>query len=199
MRLLVGLGNPGREYENNRHNVGFMAIDEIAAHYRLSAWRSRFESATADGTVGDRRVLAMKPMTYMNRSGRAVGAAVRFFKLDPAAVFVFQDEMDLAPGKVRVKKGGGAGGHNGIRDIASHIGQDFWRIRIGVGHPGSKERVIGHVLKDFAKADQGWRDQVLDSMAGALDLLLDGDEGRFMNKVSVAVQALDPKADKKSS
>ena len=160
MLLLVGLGNPGPKYADNRHNIGFMAVDEIVRRHGFGAWRARFHGLAADGVLDGQKVLALKPTTFMNHSGRAVGEAMRFFKLEPAAVTVIHDEIDLAFGKVRVKRGGGHAGHNGLRDIDAHIGADFWRVRVGIGHPGDKELVHGHVLSDFAKADSrrsnGW-------------------------------------------
>ncbi len=187
MHLLVGLGNPGAKYAQNRHNVGFMALDVIARRWSFGPWRQRFQGLTAEGRVGDARVLALKPSTFMNLSGQSVGAAVRFLKLDPAAVTVVHDEIDLAFCKLRVKTGGGHGGHNGIRDIASHIGADFRRVRLGVGHPGDKEKVHGHVLHDFAKAEMPDIETMLDAVADNLPLLLGGDEGAFMSKVALAV------------
>lgn len=197
MHLLVGLGNPGAKYAQNRHNVGFMALDVIARRWNFGPWRQRFQGVTAEGRVGDARVLALKPSTFMNLSGQSVGAAVRFLKLDPAAVTVLQDEIDLAFCKLRVKTGGGHGGHNGIRDIASHIGADFRRIRLGVGHPGDREKVHGHVLHDFAKAEMPGIETMLDAVADNLPLLLVGDEGAFMSKVALAVNPPPPKPPRK--
>ncbi|MEZ5667544.1 MAG: aminoacyl-tRNA hydrolase [Alphaproteobacteria bacterium] len=188
MLLFVGLGNPGADYARNRHNIGFMAVDAIAQRHGFGPWRRRFQSEVAEGALDGEKVIAVKPQTYMNHSGRAVGEALRFFKLAPNAAFVFYDELDLAPGKIRVKLGGGRGSHNGIRDITDHIGADFWRVRIGIGHPGHKDAVIGHVLKDFAKSDRGWLETLLDSVAAAAPLLVTGDPNGFMNKVAVALQ-----------
>lgn len=192
MLLFVGLGNPGADYARNRHNVGFMVVDAIAERHGFAPWRRRFQALAAEGMLGAEKVLALKPQTYMNNSGRAVGEAVRFFKLSPDQVYVLYDEIDLAPGKLRIKRGGGRGSHNGIRDIFDHIGADFWRVRIGVGHPGHKDAVIGHVLKDFAKADRDWLETMLDAMAGAAPLLAGGDGNGFMNKVTVALQPAKP-------
>lgn len=184
MILLVGLGNPGPRYASNRHNIGFMALDEIAHRYRLAPWKSRFHGLFTDGRIGAHRLLALKPQTYMNESGRAVGEALRFYKLDPADVLVLYDEIDLRPGKVKVKTGGGAGGHNGIRSIDAHIGREYRRVRLGVGHPGHKDLVHGYVLNDFAKSDAEWLEKLLDAVAGELPLLLEGDDGGFMSRVA---------------
>ena len=188
MRLVVGLGNPGPKYEGNRHNVGFMAVDEIVRRHSFSAWRSRFQGLTADGEIGGEKLLILKPATYMNESGRAVGEALRFFKLDPKDVIVLYDELDLPPTKVRVKKGGGNGGHNGLRSIDAHIGTDYWRVRIGIGHPGDKSKVTGHVLGDFAK--QEWPDfeRLIEDISDRVDLLIAGRESDFMSKLSSGKQ-----------
>ena len=153
MKLFVGLGNPGAEHALNRHNVGFMAVDAIAAAHGFPAWRKRFQGAASEAKLGGEQVLLFKPGTFMNASGRAVGEALRFYKLELADVVVFHDELDLAPGKVRVKTGGGVSGHNGLRSLSAHIGNDYVRVRIGVGHPGQRDLVVGHVLHDFAKSD----------------------------------------------
>lgn len=182
--LLVGLGNPGPRYAHNRHNIGFMALDEIARRHRFGPWRARFQGRLAEGRIGAHRVLAFKPMTYMNESGGAVGAAMRFYKLDPSQVVVLHDEIDLRPGKVKVKTGGGPGGHNGLRSLDAHIGRDYRRVRLGVGHPGHKDLVHGYVLQDFAKAEAAWRDKLLDAVAEEFPRLLEGDEGAFMSRVA---------------
>jgi PTH1 family peptidyl-tRNA hydrolase len=192
MLLFVGLGNPGPRYAGNRHNIGFRAIDEIARRYRFSAWRGKFSGEIADGQIGGERVLALKPMTYMNASGRSVGEAVRFHKIDPGAVTVFYDELDLAPAKLRVKTGGGHGGHNGVRDLIAHLGPDFRRVRLGIGHPGAKELVHGYVLQDFAKAELPSVDKFVDAIAAHVPLLVAGDEGAFMSKVSLDLQPPKP-------
>ena len=184
MQLLVGLGNPGPRHAKDRHNIGFMAVDEIVRRYGFAPWRVRFRARLAEGRVGAHRVLAMKPETYMNDSGRAVGEALRFFKLPPGQVTVIYDEIDLKPGKIKVKTGGGAGGHNGIRSIDAHIGRDYRRVRLGIGHPGDKDLVHGYVLRDFAKAELPWVEKLTDAVASELPLLLDGDEGAFMSRVA---------------
>jgi PTH1 family peptidyl-tRNA hydrolase len=197
MKVFVGLGNPGSQYERNRHNVGFMVLDRIAEMHRFSGWKKRFQALTADGTIGESRVLLIKPQTYMNESGQAVGEALRFLKIAPADTFVFHDELDLAPGKLKVKVGGGNAGHNGLRSISAHIGNDYPRIRIGIGHPGSKDLVSGYVLHDFAKADAVWLDPMLDAMAKAAGRLADGDAERFQTDVARALQPPKETKDKK--
>lgn len=192
MLVIVGLGNPGAKYERNRHNIGFMAVDAI--HRRnpsFSPWRKRFQAETAEGTLAGEKVMLVKPMTYMNESGQAVGAAARFFKLSPEDITVLYDELDLVPGKVKIKVGGGSGGHNGIKSIDAHIGKDYRRVRLGIGHPGSKERVTGYVLGDFAKADQDWLDPLLETVGDNADLLVKGNDGEFMNRAHAAVSAPD--------
>ncbi len=193
MLLLVGLGNPGPKYENNRHNVGFMAVDEIVRRHGFQPGRARFQSIVSDGTLGDRKVLAMKPTTFMNESGRAVGEAVRFFKIPLEQVVVIHDELDLAFGKIRAKCGGGHAGNNGIRNISQHIGPDYWRIRIGIGHPGEKSRVHGHVLSDFAKADQPMVDKVIDAVADAAPMIGAEDFNGFMSRVALLINPPRPK------
>ena len=184
MLLFVGLGNPGQKYENNRHNIGFMAVDEIVHRHSFSPWRSRFKGKTSEGRLGSEKILVLKPETYMNESGRAVGEAVRFFKIPTENIFVFYDELDLVPGKLRIKKAGGAGGHNGIKSIDAHIGKDYCRLRLGIGHPGHKERVTGHVLGDFSKADQDWLAKEIDAISRYIPLLVEGDSSSFMSKVA---------------
>ena len=193
MLLVVGLGNPGPEYAGNRHNIGFMAVDEIVRRHGFGSPRARFHGVTAEGTLGGEKVVALKPQTYMNDSGRSVAAAVRFYKLKPEQVIVIYDEIDLPLGKVRVKRGGGTGGHNGIRSIEAHVGPDFWRVRIGVGHPGHKDLVHRHVLNDFAKAEREEVAKVIDAVAEALPILAGGDENGFMNRVSVILNPPRPK------
>ena len=165
MKLFVGLGNPGDKYARNRHNVGFMAVERIAAAHGFSPWRRKFQGEVAEGTIAGERVLLLKPMTYMNESGRSVGEAARFLKIDLADIVVFHDELDLQPGKVRVKTGGGNAGHNGLKSITAHVGNDYVRVRIGIGHPGSKDAVVPYVLNDFAKADRAWLNPLLAAIA----------------------------------
>lgn len=188
MRLLVGLGNPGPRYERNRHNVGYMVIAAIRRRYDFGAERSRFQSAVSEGEMSGRKVLALRPLTYMNESGRAVREAMGFYKIDPSEILVIHDELDLAPGKVRVKRGGSAGGHNGLRSLDAHCGADYWRLRIGIGHPGVKEAVNVHVLSDFSKIDSEWLPQVLAAVTDALPLMLEGDANRFMTRVAFLTQ-----------
>ena len=188
MKLFVGLGNPGDKYARNRHNVGFMAVERIAAAHGFSPWRRKFQGEVAEGTIAGERVLLLKPMTYMNESGRSVGEAARFLKIDLADIVVFHDELDLQPGKVRVKTGGGNAGHNGLKSITAHVGNDYVRVRIGIGHPGSKDAVVPYVLNDFAKADYEWLDPLLDAIASAAAHLASGDLDRFQNDVARAQQ-----------
>ncbi len=184
MRLLVGLGNPGSGYINNRHNLGFMTADSIVARHNLGAWRTKFQGQFAQGQLGSDKVVVLKPATFMNESGRSVSEAMSFYKLELEDVIVFYDEIELAPGKIRVKKGGGHAGHNGIRSLVAHIGEAFWRVRMGVGHPGQKDRVSGYVLQDFAKADEAWVTALVDASADATPLLVDGEDNRFMTDVA---------------
>lgn len=194
MRLLVGLGNPGAKYARTRHNIGFMAVDEIVRRHGFGPWRSRFSGQCAEGVVEGEKVLALKPETFMNNSGRAVGEAVRFFKLDPSDVTVIHDEIDLAAGKLRFKVGGGHAGHNGLRDIDAHIGKDYARVRIGVGHPGEPERVTNHVLDEFSKADMTWVTPLLDAVADAFPHLAKGDGARFLTQVALILNPPPPKS-----
>ncbi|RYH09773.1 aminoacyl-tRNA hydrolase [Tropicimonas sp. IMCC6043] len=187
MQLFVGLGNPGPKYARNRHNIGFMAVERIAEDHGFGPWRGKFQGSLAEGRLGSERVMLLKPETFMNRSGQSVGEAMRFFKLEPGDVTVFHDELDLAPGKVRVKEGGGHAGHNGLRSIHAAIGPDYARVRLGIGHPGHKDAVSGYVLHDFPKADADWLDDVLRGLSdGAADLAA-GDAGKFMNAVALRV------------
>ena len=187
MQLIVGLGNPGSKYAGNRHNIGFMALDRIAEEHGFSPWKGKFQGAIAEGRLGSQKVMLLKPETFMNNSGQSVGEAMRFFKLAPEDVTVFHDEIDLAPGKVKVKSGGGHAGHNGLRSMHAHIGDSYARVRLGVGHPGRKEAVPGYVLNDFAKAEQDWLDDVLRGIADGAPHLAEGDAGRFMNAVALRV------------
>jgi PTH1 family peptidyl-tRNA hydrolase len=185
MKLFVGLGNPGGKYARNRHNIGFMAVDAIGDAHGFGPWRSRFKGVVAEGRLGSEKVLLLKPETYMNLSGEAVQAALAFYKLSPGDLVVFHDELDLAPGKVRVKTGGGTAGHNGLRSIGGQLGPDFMRVRLGIGHPGNKARVTGHVLGDFAKDDQDWLDDLLRGIAEGAPALAEGDAPRFLNAVAL--------------
>ncbi len=197
MLLLVGLGNPGPRYAGNRHNIGFMAVDEIVHRHGFGSWRTRFSGRVAEGRIEGGKVLALEPETYMNESGRAVGAAVRFYKLEPdTQVIVIYDEIDLKPGKVKVKLGGGAGGHNGIRSIDNHIGRDYRRVRLGVGHPGDKDLVHGYVLQDFAKVEVAGRDKLIDTVASELPRLIAGDDGGFMSRLALIMNPPKPKPPK---
>jgi PTH1 family peptidyl-tRNA hydrolase len=188
VRLWVGLGNPGPEHARQRHNIGFMALDAIARRHGFAPWRSRFKGEVSDGVLGGQRVLLLKPMTYMNASGESVQAAAAFHKIPPAEICAWHDELDLAPGKVRVKQGGGTAGHNGLRDMQRALGTaDFARVRLGIGHPGHKDRVTGHVLGNFAKADT-WVEPLLDALADAAPLLAEGRASEFMTRVAHLTQ-----------
>ena len=184
--LVVGLGNPGEKYAGNRHNIGFMAMDAIAGEYGYPAWRSKFHGDLAEGNIGGQKVVLLKPTTYMNNSGQAVKAAAKFYKIDPSRIVIFHDELDLEPGKVRIKQGGGNAGHNGLKSIQAHLGTpDFWRVRLGIGHPGDKNRVHGYVLKDFAKAEKDWVESLMVALARHADLLVQGDMPAYMSKVAM--------------
>jgi PTH1 family peptidyl-tRNA hydrolase len=185
MLLLAGLGNPGPKHAGNRHNIGFMAADAIARRHSFSPWSKKFQGLLAEGQLAGEKTLIVKPQTFMNLSGQAVGEAMRFYKLGPADLIVFYDELDLAPGKVRVKTGGGSGGHNGIRSIDQHVGTEYRRVRIGIGHPGAKPMVHGHVLGDFAKGDGEWLEPLLASIADNAPLLVKDDGSSFMNRVTL--------------
>lgn len=187
MKLIAGLGNPGAKYAGHRHNIGFMALDHIAGDHGFPPWRARFQGQVSEGRLGGEKVILIKPETFMNLSGQSVGEAMRFYKLTPADVIVFHDEIDLAPGKCRVKWGGGHAGHNGLRSIHQHIGADYGRVRLGVGHPGDKARVPGYVLHDFAKADRDWLDPLLDGIADGAPMLADGQDAKFLNAVALRV------------
>ncbi len=184
MKLFVGLGNPGSEYARNRHNIGFMAVDAIAAEHGFSPWRAKFNGQIAEGRLGSEKVLLLKPGTYMNLSGDAVQAALGFYKLVPDDVVVLHDELDLAAGKARLKTGGGSAGHNGIRSIDAHIGPEFTRVRLGIGHPGDKRLVSNYVLGDFAKSDADWLDDLMRGIAEGAPDLANGDGARFLNSVA---------------
>ncbi len=197
MKLFVGLGNPGSEYARNRHNVGFMAVEGVARTHGFGPWKRKFQGVAADGEIAGEKVLLLKPDTYMNESGRSVGEAARFLKIPLEDIVVFYDEIDLAPGKLKVKTGGGNAGHNGLRSISAHLGNDYVRVRIGVGHPGVKELVARWVLSDFAKADQEWLEPLLDAVAKAAPRLARNDQSRFLTDVAKELgEAPDPRREK---
>ena len=199
MHIIAGLGNPGSQYAGHRHNIGFMAVDEIVRrHSSFSSWQNKFSAEISEGRIGSQKILLIKPQTFMNKSGQAIGEAMRFYKLGPEDVTVFYDELDLAPGKVRIKRGGGAGGHNGIRSMDQHCGKDYRRVRLGIGHPGHKDRVTGHVLGNFSKEDQIWLEPSLTSLADNIDMLVSNDEAGYMNKVALAVGGNAPDQPKKT-
>ncbi len=187
MKLLVGLGNPGGKYAQNRHNIGFMAVDRIADDHGFGGWKSKFQGQINEGRLGGDKIILLKPETFMNRSGQSVGEAMRFYKLDPEDVIVLHDEIDLAPAKVKCKTGGGHAGHNGLRSVHGHIGEAYGRVRLGVGHPGHKDAVPGYVLRDFPKADQDWLDDVLRGVSDGAPHLAAWDTGKFLNAVSLRV------------
>ena len=189
MRLFVGLGNPGAKYAANRHNIGFAVVEEIARRHGFAPWRRRFQGETAEGTLDRERVVLLKPLTFMNDSGRAVQEAANFFKLPAGEITVFQDELELPPAKVRVKVGGGIAGHNGLRSITAHIGNDYRRVRIGIGHPGIKELVHGYVLSDFARGERPLVEALVEAIADNAALLATGHDSTFQNKVHLAMQA----------
>jgi len=187
--LFVGLGNPGARYAGNRHNIGFMAVDAIARRHGIGPWRRRFQGVACEGPIGSQRALLLLPGTYMNESGRAVADAAHFYKLGLSDIVVFHDELDLPPGKVRVKAGGGVAGHNGLRSISAHIGNDYRRVRIGIGHPGVKELVYPYVLSDFAKSERPWVEALCEVIADNPELLAKGEDASFQNKVHLAMDA----------
>jgi peptidyl-tRNA hydrolase, PTH1 family len=189
MKLFVGLGNPGGQYAFNRHNVGFMAVDAIAAAHDFPAWRKRFSGLAAEGRLGREPVLLLKPQTFMNESGRAAGEAMRFYKLDVGDVVAFHDELDLAPGKVRVKVGGGVAGHNGLKSLTAHLGNDYTRVRIGIGHPGHRDLVTNYVLQNFAKADHDWLEPLLGAIAAEAPHLAQGANDKFQSLVAHRMQS----------
>ena len=192
MKLFVGLGNPGSKYAQNRHNIGFMALDRIAQDHGFSPWRRKFQGQICEGRLGGEKLALLKPETFMNLSGQSVGEAMRFYKLDPQDVTVFHDELDLAPGKCRVKQGGGHAGHNGLRSMHQHISPEYQRVRLGIGHPGRKELVARYVLHDFAKADTDWLEDLLRGISDGVNALAKGDTGRFMN--AVALRTVPPRS-----
>lgn len=187
MLLLVGLGNPGARYAGNRHNIGFLALDGIARSLRAQPWRQRFHGEVAEAAIGQDKALLLKPLTFMNLSGQAVAEAARFYKIEPANVIVFHDELDLAPGKLRVKLGGGNAGHNGLRSITASIGNEYRRVRMGIGHPGDKALVHAYVLNDFAKVEQPWVEDLIRACADHVRLLAQGDDGHFQTKVALSM------------
>lgn len=186
MKIIAGLGNPGAQYAGNRHNIGFMALDALQRLPSFSPWARKFKAEISEGEIDGEKVLLMKPLTYMNLSGESVGEAVRFFKLAPADIIVIHDELDLLAGRARIKTGGGHGGHNGLKSLDAHCGKEYRRLRLGIGHPGDKERVHGHVLGDFAKADRVWLDPLLDAIADNAAMLLKGEDSQLMNKLALA-------------
>lgn len=194
MIIFAGLGNPGAKYVRNRHNIGFMALERIAAEHGFAPWRRKFQAEISEGRLGSQKVLLIKPQTFMNNSGQAVGEALRFHKLTPADLTVFHDELDLAPGKLRLKQGGGHAGHNGLRSIHAHLGADYARVRLGIGHPGHKDKVAPYVLSDFAKADADWLDDLLRGIADGAVALAAGDGPRFQN--AVALRTAPPRSSK---
>ncbi len=199
MKLWVGLGNPGAQYAHNRHNIGFMAVDRIAADHGFGPWRSRFQGQVSEGTLGGEKIILLKPGTFMNLSGQSVAEAVRFHKIAPADMTVFHDEIDLAPARIKFKSGGGHAGHNGLRSIHGHLGDAYDRVRLGVGHPGHKDAVPGYVLKDFAKADSDWRDALLHGISDGAVALATGDAPKFLNAVALRLTPPRPNATRPSA
>jgi PTH1 family peptidyl-tRNA hydrolase len=189
MILIAGLGNPGAKYARNRHNIGFLAIEAIAKEHRIGPFRSRFQGMIAEGALGSNRVALLMPQTFMNESGRSVGEAMRFYKMEVASLVVIHDELDLPPAKLRVKVGGGNAGHNGLRSITAHVGNEYKRVRLGIGHPGDRALVYPFVLGDFSKAEMGWVGALCDAIARSADLLASGEDATFQNKVHLAVDA----------
>ena len=185
MKLFVGLGNPGKKYTNNRHNIGFMALNQIANDHSFSPWKNKFQGQITDGKLGDEKVILLKPETFMNLSGQSVSETIKFYKIKIEDIIVFHDELDLAPAKLRVKISGGHAGHNGLRSIHQHIGADYHRVRMGVGHPGHKDRVANYVLSDFAKNDQNWLQDLLFGISDGAIYLANNDAGKFMNAVAM--------------
>jgi PTH1 family peptidyl-tRNA hydrolase len=196
MRLFVGLGNPGQKYRNNRHNIGFMAVDEICHRHNFSGWSKKFHGEISDGTLDGEKVLLLKPATFMNLSGQAVQAAATFYKIPPADIVVFHDELDIAPGKVRTKIGGGAGGHNGLRSIDEHLGPEYWRVRMGIGHPGDKDLVSPYVLNDFFKEEQDGLQKILQATAKHAGKIIARDMDGFMTRVAQDMQPPKPPKEK---
>lgn len=195
MKLFVGLGNPGRQYQDNRHNIGFMAMDEIFHRHKFSGWSDKFKGELASGTLAGEKVLLLKPQTFMNLSGQSVQAAAAFYKIALDDILVFHDELDIAPGKIRIKKGGGAGGHNGIRSIDEHLGPEYWRVRLGIGHPGDKDMVSPYVLGNFSGEDKKWLEPYIAALAEFADIAAKGDKDGYMTKVAQKLQP--PRENKK--
>ncbi len=195
MKIIAGLGNPGSQYAGNRHNIGFMAVDALQRLPSFSPWARKFKAEISEGEIGGEKVLLMKPLTYMNLSGESVGEAMRFFKLAPADIIVIHDELDLLAGRARIKTGGGHGGHNGLKSLDAHCGKEYRRLRLGIGHPGDKERVHGHVLGDFAKADRVWLEPLLDAIADNAAMLVKSEDSQLMNKLALATGSK-PEAEK---
>lgn len=189
MRLFVGLGNPGSRYAGNRHNIGFMAIDAIARRHGFGPFKARFQGEMAEGLAGRERLMLLRPSTFMNESGRAVGEAMRFYKLGITDVVVFHDELDLEPAKLRVKRGGGNAGHNGLKSITAHGGNEYWRVRMGIGHPGVRDQVMPYVLGDFGRAEAPWVEDLCQACADNVELLARGDDPGFQNRVHVFMEA----------
>ncbi|MBA2126930.1 aminoacyl-tRNA hydrolase [Hyphomicrobium methylovorum] len=200
MKLFVGLGNPGEKYSGNRHNIGFMAVERIAERHGFGPWRKKFQGLVTEGSIGSERIVLLKPETYMNDSGRAVGEAARFLKISQSDIYVFHDELDLVPGKIKLKAGGGNAGHNGLRSISAHIENDYKRVRLGIGHPGSRDVVAHYVLNDFAKSERAWLTNLIDAIANAAPHLAKGDDARFLNDVARAtIEDDEPPAAKQSA
>ncbi len=198
MLLIAGLGNPGPKYAGNRHNIGFMAADLLARRHNFSPWQKKFSGEICEGLLDGEKAVLIKPQTFMNNSGQPVGEAMRFYKLEPSNLIVIYDELDLVAGKLRVKTGGGSGGHNGIRSIDQHCGKDYRRVRLGIGHPGDKDKVLNHVLGDFAKSDKVWLEPFLDAVADAAPLLASQNEGAFATKVALLLGRDEPKPGSKA-
>jgi len=188
MFLVVGLGNPGEKYARNRHNIGFMAADEIVRRHSFSPFRTKFQGELAEGKIGTKKILVLKPQTFMNESGRSVNEVVKFYKIATEDIVVLHDELDLAPGKLRIKRGGGHAGHNGLRSMHDHIGPDYGRVRLGIGHPGDKNQVSSYVLKDFGKADKDWLEPLVDAVADNIDLVLAEKDSDFTTRVALAIK-----------
>jgi len=188
MFLVVGLGNPGEKYARNRHNIGFMAADEIVRRHSFSPFRTKFQGELAEGKIGTKKILVLKPQTFMNESGRSVNEVVKFYKIATEDIVVLHDELDLAPGKLRIKRGGGHAGHNGLRSMHDHVGPDYGRVRMGIGHPGDKNQVSSYVLKDFGKADKDWLEPLVDAVADNIDLVLAEKDSDFTTRVALAIK-----------